>query len=113
MPAALAHEHQPVVWSDDEAMGAAKPPRCVYDQGRHSSARLDATTLAKFFIGRGGGAIDVPRMRTENTHFCVPPLGSAYTAVIGSQNGFSTAQPPDVTGNRAARLAVRSDLPTI
>jgi hypothetical protein len=36
MPAALAHEHhQPVVWSDDEAVGAAKPPRGVYDQGRH------------------------------------------------------------------------------
>ena len=53
MPAALAHEdHQPVVWSDDEAVGAAKPPRGVYDQGRHWSARLNAATLAKSFIGR-------------------------------------------------------------
>ena len=56
MLAALAHEHhQPVVRSGDEAMGAAKPPGCVYDHRRHSSARLDATTLAKFFIGKADG----------------------------------------------------------
>jgi hypothetical protein len=53
MRAALAHEqHQPVVPSGDEAMGAAKLQRCVYDHGRHSKARLDATTFAKSFIGR-------------------------------------------------------------
>ena len=46
MRAALAHEqHQPVVPSGDEAMGAAKPPRCVYDRGRHSNLRLEATTF--------------------------------------------------------------------
>lgn len=93
MRAGLAHEqHQPVVPSGDEAMGAAKLPRCVYDHGRHSNLRLEATTLAKFIVGSTAGAIDVPRMRTENTHCCAPPPWPAYSAVIASQNGFSTAQ---------------------
>ncbi len=74
MRAALAHEqHEPVVRSGDEAMGAAKPPRCVYDRGRHSTLRLEATTLTKFIIGSTAGAIDVPRMRTEKTQCCAPP----------------------------------------
>src|SRR5206468_7350688 len=46
MPAALADEqHHPVVPSSDEAMGAAKPPRCVYDRSRQSNLRLEATTF--------------------------------------------------------------------
>ena len=55
MRAGLAHEqHQPVVPSGDEAMGAAKLPRSVYDRGRHSTLRLEATTLTKFIIGNNG-----------------------------------------------------------
>jgi hypothetical protein len=47
MPAALAHEqHQPVVRSGDEAMGATKPLRCVYDRGLHSNLRLEVTASA-------------------------------------------------------------------
>ena len=52
MRATLAHEHhQPVVLSGDEAMGAPKLPRCVYDRGCHSHVRLQVTTVAKFIIG--------------------------------------------------------------
>jgi hypothetical protein len=52
MRATLAHEqHQPVVLSGDEAMGATELPRCVYDRGRHSFLRLQVTTVARLIIG--------------------------------------------------------------
>jgi hypothetical protein len=61
MPATLAYEQQqPVVPSGDEAMGADKPLRCVYDHRRHSNLRLEPTPLAKFVIGSTAGAIGVP-----------------------------------------------------
>jgi hypothetical protein len=76
MRATLAHEHhQAVVLSGDEAMGAAKLPRCVYDRGRHSHMRLQVTTVAKFIIGNAAEAIDVPPGRTEKTKSNVPPSG--------------------------------------
>ena len=56
MPATLAHEqHQPVVLSRDEAMGAPKLPRCVNDRGRHAHVRVQVTTVAKFIVGMRPG----------------------------------------------------------
>ncbi len=76
MLATLAHEqHQPVVLSGDEAMGAAKLPRCVYDRGRHSHVRLQVTTVARFIIGSAAEAIAVPPIRTEKTKSNSPPSG--------------------------------------
>lgn len=70
MRAVLADEqHQPVVLGGDEAMGAAKPPRCVYDCGRRSNLRLEPTTFGDVHH-RQDGAIDVPRMRREKTECC-------------------------------------------
>lgn len=90
MRAALAHEqHQPVVRSRDEAVGAAKLPRSVY--GLHSNLRLEVTTLAKLIIGNDGNrraaVADRKGRRLVRRH-----PGSAYSAGIASQNGFSTAQ---------------------
>jgi hypothetical protein len=94
MPAALAHEqHHPIVRRGDEAMSAAKPPRCVYDRGRQSNLRLETTTFGDVHHRQDDrGKRRAADGERKDAVSCGASPGSAYSAVIASQNGFSAAQ---------------------
>ena len=109
MRAALAHEqHQPVVLSGDEAMGAAKLPRGVYDRGRHSNLRLKVTTLAKLIIGNAGNGRAGVADRKDAV-LCAATLAPLTVLSSHHRMGFRPRSGADTRGNRVACRAARSN----